>query len=80
MTQMPTDVRAAIQDLMVDYAYAVDALNNIDDLLDLFAEDAQGIVAAAVGGAGRCGPAGGGAGRRERACRDRGRLCGGTGP
>lgn len=41
MTQMPQDVRTAIQDVMAEYAYAVDALSDIDNLLNLFTDDAQ---------------------------------------
>ncbi|XHS01479.1 hypothetical protein ACFB49_30860 [Sphingomonas sp. DBB INV C78] len=40
MTEMPFEVRLALQDLMTDYCYAVDALTRIDDLLDVFTEDA----------------------------------------
>lgn len=37
---MPADVRQALQDLMVEYCYAVDDLNDVQPLLDLFTDDA----------------------------------------
>ena len=40
MTQMPADVRQALQDLMVDYCYAVDGLEDVQALLDIFTDDA----------------------------------------
>ncbi|MDE2404834.1 MAG: nuclear transport factor 2 family protein [Sphingomonadales bacterium] len=40
MTQCPIEERIALQDLMTDYCYAVDALNSVDALLSLFTEDA----------------------------------------
>jgi len=40
MTAMPMHVRTALQDLMIAYCYAVDKLDDIDALLDLFTEDA----------------------------------------
>lgn len=40
MTGMPMEVRVALQDLMTAYCYAVDRLDDVDGLLDLFTEDA----------------------------------------
>lgn len=40
MTQMPQDVRQALQDLMTDYCYAVDGLKDVEPLLALFTDDA----------------------------------------
>ena len=40
MTTCPIDERIALQDRMTDYCYAVDKLDNLEDLLDLFTEDA----------------------------------------
>lgn len=40
MTHIPLEERIALQDLMTDYCYAVDKLSEVDDLLDLFTEDA----------------------------------------
>ncbi|MDE2442432.1 MAG: nuclear transport factor 2 family protein [Betaproteobacteria bacterium] len=40
MTQCPLEERIALQDLMTDYCYAVDALDDVAVLLDLFTEDA----------------------------------------
>lgn len=40
MPAIPFDERFALQDLMTDYCYAVDKLNDVDELLDLFADDA----------------------------------------
>lgn len=37
---IPLEVRFALQDLMTDYCYAVDALTSVDELLDLFTDDA----------------------------------------
>jgi ketosteroid isomerase-like protein len=38
--QIPLEERLALQDLMVDYCYAVDGLEDVDRLLDLFTDDA----------------------------------------
>jgi ketosteroid isomerase-like protein len=40
MTPCPIEDRIALQDLMTDYCYAVDGLASVDELLDLFTEDA----------------------------------------
>ena len=40
MTQIPLEERIALQDLMVDYCYAVDKLTDVDELLALFTDDA----------------------------------------
>mgnify|MGYP001439181682 CR=1 FL=1 len=40
MTICPLPERIALQDLMTDYCYAVDALDDVDALLALFTEDA----------------------------------------
>ena len=40
MDQMPLEERIALQDLMTDYCYAVDKLTDVDELLDLFTDDA----------------------------------------
>lgn len=40
MAIAPLEDRIAIQDLMVDYCYAVDKLDDLDDLLQCFTEDA----------------------------------------
>lgn len=40
MTQIPIEERIALQDLMTDYCYAVDGLQDVEELLDLFTEDA----------------------------------------
>lgn len=40
MTTCPIEERIALQDLMTDYCYAVDGLNDVDELLALFTEDA----------------------------------------
>ena len=40
MIQCPLEERIALQDLMTDYCYAVDRLESVDDLLDIFTEDA----------------------------------------
>jgi ketosteroid isomerase-like protein len=40
MSNMPLDVRIAMQDLMTAYCYAVDKLEDVDGLLSLFTEDA----------------------------------------
>lgn len=40
MTQMPLEERIALQDLMVDYCYAVDKLTDVDELLTLFTDEA----------------------------------------
>ena len=37
---VPLEERFALQDLMTDYCYAVDALTNVNELLDLFTDDA----------------------------------------
>lgn len=40
MSQMPQDVRTAIERLMVDYCYNVDAMDDMDRFLSIFTEDA----------------------------------------
>lgn len=40
MTQIPIEERIALQDLMTDYCYAVDKLTDVEELLDLFTDDA----------------------------------------
>ncbi|MBU6269549.1 MAG: nuclear transport factor 2 family protein [Sphingomonadales bacterium] len=40
MTTCPIEERIALQDLMTDYCYAVDGLNDVEELLALFTEDA----------------------------------------
>lgn len=40
MPQMPEDVRTAIERLMVDYCYNVDALDDMERFLSIFTEDA----------------------------------------
>lgn len=40
MSQMPQDVRQALQDVMTDYCYAVDGLRDVEPLLALFTDDA----------------------------------------
>lgn len=40
MVQIPLEERIALQDLMTDYCYAVDKLADVDELLDLFTDDA----------------------------------------
>lgn len=40
MTRIPLEERIALQDLMVDYCYAVDKLTDVEELLDLFTDDA----------------------------------------
>lgn len=40
MTEMPKDVRVAIERLMIDYCYAVDGLKDTQPIVDLFTEDA----------------------------------------
>ena len=40
MIQCPLEERIALQDLMTDYCYAVDRLESVDELLDVFTEDA----------------------------------------
>jgi len=37
---VPAEVRIALQDVMTDYCYAVDRLDHVDELLDLFTVDA----------------------------------------
>ncbi|HEY8352659.1 MAG TPA: nuclear transport factor 2 family protein [Sphingomonadales bacterium] len=37
---IPIEERLALQDLMTDYCYAVDKLTDVDELLDLFTDDA----------------------------------------
>ena len=39
MTQMPETVRTALERLMIDYCYNVDALEDIDRFLSVFTED-----------------------------------------
>ncbi|MCY1673052.1 nuclear transport factor 2 family protein [Novosphingobium sp. SL115] len=54
--QCPIEDRLAIQDLMVAYAHAVDSMNDIDAICDVFTEDAvfdlSGIGLAALEGHG----------------------------
>ena len=40
MSNLPVEERFALQDLMTDYCYAVDKLTDVDELLDLFTEQA----------------------------------------
>ena len=40
MTQIPIEERLALQDQMIAYCYAVDKLTDVEELLDLFTEDA----------------------------------------
>ncbi|MFA7555616.1 MAG: nuclear transport factor 2 family protein [Spongiibacteraceae bacterium] len=40
MTTLPLEERFALQDLMTDYCYAVDKLEDVNELLDLFTDDA----------------------------------------
>ena len=40
MTLIPLAERIALQDLMTNYCYAVDKLTDVDELLDLFTDDA----------------------------------------
>lgn len=40
MVQIPLEERFALQDLMTDYCYAVDKLTDVEELLDLFTDDA----------------------------------------
>lgn len=40
MSKVPVEDRIALQDLMTEYCYAVDKLTDLDDLLDLFTDDA----------------------------------------
>ena len=40
MTTLPVEERFALQDLMTAYCYAVDDLEDLDPLLDLFTDDA----------------------------------------
>ena len=40
MSQMPEHVRTAIERLMIDYCYNVDALEDMDRFLSIFTEDA----------------------------------------
>ncbi len=40
MTRIPVEERLALQDLMIDYCYAVDKLTDVEELLDLFTDDA----------------------------------------
>ncbi len=40
MANIPLEQRMALQDLMIDYCYAVDKLTDVDELLDLFTDDA----------------------------------------
>lgn len=40
MAQPPIEERIALQDLMTDYCYAVDKLTDVEELLDLFTDDA----------------------------------------
>ncbi len=39
MPQMPVDVRTAIERLMIEYCYNVDALENMDRFLSVFTDD-----------------------------------------
>jgi hypothetical protein len=38
--KVPVEVRIALEDVMIDYCYAVDNLKNVEELLDLFTDDA----------------------------------------
>lgn len=40
MSKVPVEDRIALQDLMTDYCYAVDQLSDLEQLLDLFTDDA----------------------------------------
>lgn len=40
MVHISLEERIALQDLMTDYCYAVDKLTDVDELLDLFTDDA----------------------------------------
>ena len=40
MTTMPEDVRTALERHMIEYCYAVDGLEDVQPLLDLFTDDA----------------------------------------
>ena len=40
MAHISLEERIALQDLMTDYCYAVDQLTDVDELLDLFTDDA----------------------------------------
>jgi len=40
MIKVPVEDRIALQDMMTEYCYAVDKLTDLDDLLDLFTDDA----------------------------------------
>jgi ketosteroid isomerase-like protein len=40
MTAIPLEERIALQDLMTDYCYAVDKLEDVEELLALFTDDA----------------------------------------
>jgi len=40
MSSIPLEERIALQDLMTDYCYAVDKLTDVQELLDLFTDDA----------------------------------------
>ena len=46
MTQMPEDVRTALERLMIDYCYAVDGLQDVQPLLDIFTDDAKADLTA----------------------------------
>lgn len=40
MSQMPEDVRTALERHLIEYCYAVDGLQDVEPLLDLFTDDA----------------------------------------
>ncbi len=40
MSQMPEDVRTALERHLIEYCYAVDGLKDVEPLLDLFTDDA----------------------------------------
>ncbi|MDE2561809.1 MAG: nuclear transport factor 2 family protein [Sphingomonadales bacterium] len=46
MTQMPEDVRNALERLLIDYCYAVDGLEDVQPLLDVFTDDAKADLTA----------------------------------
>lgn len=46
MTTMPENVCTALERLMVDYCYAVDGLEDVQPLLDIFTDDAKADLTA----------------------------------
>ena len=46
MTGMPEDVRTALERLMIDYCYAVDGLQDVQPLLDIFTDDVKADLTA----------------------------------